>query len=44
MNEFGSRKSEVGIFPHPPADSPGWVGGIQNSEFRIQNSVATVVS
>jgi hypothetical protein len=44
MIEFGSRKSEFGIFPHLPADSQGWVGGIQNSEFRIQNSGATVVS
>ena len=43
MIEFGVRNSEFGIFLHPPTDSPGWVAGIQNSEFRIQNSAAAVV-
>ena len=43
MMEFGIRNSEFGIFPHPSADSPGRVGGIQNSKFKIQNSGAAVV-
>ena len=42
MIEFGVRNSEFGIFLHPPTDNPGWVVGIQNSEFRIQNSAAVV--
>ena len=43
MMKFGIRNSEFGIFPRPPVEKKGWVGGIQNSEFRIQNSGAAVV-
>ena len=43
MIEFGIRNSEFGIFPHPPTDNSGWVGGIQNFEFRIQNSGTSVL-
>ena len=44
MMEFGIRNSEFGIFPRPPADILGLVDGIQNSEFRIPNSRAAVLS
>jgi hypothetical protein len=42
MNEFGIRNSEFGVLSPPTDEFMGGGVGIQNSEFRIQNSAWAV--